>query len=239
MEISAELRQHLEENPNIPQVYFNKRGQHFFNAYSFGGKLFSRLANAWEDLTGDYEIVQQLTRDQILQEEIEEIQDVLKQITKPPRCQKVKQVSYVIINNKKYIPMGNQVIQLPQAGQPAVAYPVLDALVDAVSLQPIPGATATLVSRTVDNAAVAVIDSNGNLFPQGAGVVNVTSTNTWSYTDEDTQQPVTGKSETSTTPYTVTSGPEQVVQTETLGAAVPAGTVPAAAPPVAAAAVKA
>jgi|HubBroStandDraft_2_1064218.scaffolds.fasta_scaffold329121_2 hypothetical protein len=140
--------------------------------------------------------------------------------------QKVKQVAIVIINNQKYILMGNQVIQLPQAGQPAVAYPLLDALVDAVSLQPISGATATLVSRTVDNPAVAVIDSNGNLLPVSAGVVNVTSTNTWSYTDEDTQQPVTGKSETTTTPYSITSGPEQVLQQETLGAPVAAGTAP-------------
>lgn len=152
------------------------------------------------------------------------------------RKMRVKQVSFVIINNQMFIPMGNQVIQLPQAGQPAVAYPILDALVDAVSLQPIPGAIPVLVSRSVDNSAVAVIDSNGNLLPEGAGVVNVTSTNTWSYTDEDTQQSVTGKSETSVTPYTVTSGPEQVVQTETLGAPVPAGTVPTATPPVAAAA---
>src|ERR1700683_1009551 len=75
--------------------------------------------------------------------------------------QKVKQVAIVIINNQKYILMGNQVIQLPQASQPVVAYPLLDALLDAVSLQPIPGAAATLVSRMVDNPAVAVIDSNG------------------------------------------------------------------------------
>jgi hypothetical protein len=156
------------------------------------------------------------------------------------RKRRVKQVSFVIINNQMFIPMGNQVIQLPPAGQPAVAYPVLDALADAVSLQPIPGAVATLVSRIVDNSAVAVIDSNGNLLPQGSGVVNVTSTNTWNYTDEDTQLPVVGKSETTTTPYTVTSGAEQVVQTETLGAPVAAGTVPTATAPIAiAAAVKA
>jgi hypothetical protein len=67
MEISDELRQHLEQNPNIDQVYFNKRGQHFFNAYSVEGKLFSRIGHLWEELKGDYEIVAVLNREQILQ----------------------------------------------------------------------------------------------------------------------------------------------------------------------------
>lgn len=229
MHISDELRQYVSDNPHIDKVYFDQTGHHHFNAYPHKGKLYSRQRQEFEEAREDYEISVILTREQILEQELEEVKESLK-------GQKVRQVSYVIINNQKYIPMGNQVIQLPQAGQPAVAYPVLDALVDATSLQPIPGAVATLVSRTVNNSAVAVIDSNGNLFPQAAGIVNVTSTNSWNYTDENTQQPVTGKQETSVTPYTVISGPEQVVQTETLGAPVAAGTIPTAG---AAAAVKA
>lgn len=148
------------------------------------------------------------------------------------RKQRVKQVFYVIINNQKYIPMGNQVLTLPQAGQPQVAYPINDALVDAGTLQPIPGATPTPVSRKTDNPAVAVIDSNGNLLPLTAGTFNLIDENTWNYTDEDTNQPVTGKDEVSTTPFSVVSGPEQVLQQTTLGAPVAAGTVPGATPPV-------
>lgn len=222
MKISADLYQYVSDNPHIEKVYFDRDGHHHFNVYSHKGKLYSRQRQEFEEAREDYEISVILTREQILEQELGEI------ISRKHSGQSVKQISYVIINNKKYIPMGNQIIQLPQAGQPAQAYPILDALVDATTLQPIPDAVATLLSRTVDNPAVAVIDSNGNLFPQAAGVVNVTSTNTWNYTDEDTQQPVTGKQETSTTPYTVISGPEQVVQTETLGAPVAAGTIPTA-----------
>jgi hypothetical protein len=138
--------------------------------------------------------------------------------------QRVRQVSYVILNNQKYIPMGNQVFTLPQAGQPVVAYPPQDALVDGVSLKAIPGAAGTLVSRSTDNQAVAVIDSNGNLLPVAVGTFNLIEENSWAYTDEDTNLPVTGQLETSTTPCSVVSGPEQVLQQTTFGAPVPAGT---------------
>jgi hypothetical protein len=66
MEISDELAQHLERNPHIDHVHFNKRGQHFFNAYSFRGKLYSRLREEWEELREDYEIVETWTREHLL-----------------------------------------------------------------------------------------------------------------------------------------------------------------------------
>lgn len=161
------------------------------------------------------------------------------------RKMRVKQVSFVIINNQKFIPMGNQIFTLPQAGQPVVAYPPQDALVDGSSLKAVPGAVGTLVSRSTDNQAVAVIDSNGNLLPVSAGTFNLIEENSWNYTDEDTQLPIVGQLETSTTPCSVVSGPEQVLQQTTFGAPVAAGTPltgsfpPAPATPPVAATVKA
>jgi hypothetical protein len=137
---------------------------------------------------------------------------------------RVRQFICVIINKTKYIPMGNIVIPMPQAGQPAMSTPLVAVLDDAESLQQIPGSVATLVSVTSDNPLVAVPDSNGNALPVGPGTCNFTEVNSWAYTDEDDQLPVTGKIESSTIGITVTSGPEQVVQQLSAGTPVPAGT---------------
>jgi hypothetical protein len=137
---------------------------------------------------------------------------------------RVRQFICVIINKTKYIPMGNIVIQMPQAGQPVLSTPLVAVLDDAESLKPVPGALATLVSVTSDNPLVAVPDSNGNAYPVGPGTCNFTEINSWNYTDEDDGQAITGKIESSTIGVTVTSGPESVVQQLSPGTPVPAGT---------------
>jgi hypothetical protein len=136
----------------------------------------------------------------------------------------VRQFLCVIINKQIYIPMGNIVIQMPQAGQPAVSTPIVAILDDAVSLKQIPGSVGVLVSVSSDNPLVAVPDSNGNILPLGPGTANFTEVNSWSYTDEGKGLPVVGKLESSTIGVTVTSGPEQVVQQLSGGTPVPAGT---------------
>lgn len=148
----------------------------------------------------------------------------------PGRRQLVRQDFAVIINNQKYIPMGNIPLQLGQG-----AYPPQPVLEDAVSLAAIPGAVPTLVSLTTDNPAVCAVDANNNWQPQASGTCNTTIVNSWNYTDEVTGLPVVGKLETTTKGLTITSGPEQVVQDVTAGAPV-ASVPPAAAAPAAAAA---
>lgn len=157
-----------------------------------------------------------------LQRELAEIREWRRRHFGPH--EKVRQVLCVIFNKQKYIPMGNIVIQMPQAGQPVLSTPIVPVLDDAVSLQQIPGSVPTLVSVSSDNPLVAVPDSNGNALPVGPGTCNFTEVNSWAYTDEDDQLPVTGKIESSTVGITITSGPEQVVQQLSAGTPVPAGT---------------
>lgn len=150
----------------------------------------------------------------------------------PGHRQLVRQDLAVIINKKKYIPMGNISLQLGTG-----AYPPVAVLEDAVSLAAIPGAVPTLVSVTTDNPAVVSVDTNNNWQPQASGTCNTTVVNSWNYTDEVTGLPVVGKLETTTKGLTVTSGPEQVVQDVSAGAPVPSvvPAPPAAAPAPAAA----
>ena len=137
-----------------------------------------------------------------------------------PPHQRVKQVLITIFNNSKFINMSNLALVIG-AGE----YPIIAALVDSTSLQPIPGAVPTLVSNTSDTPAVAVIGADGNLQPVSAGTGNVIAINSWAYTDQVTNQPVTGLQLTTTQPFSVTQTAEGVLQVITLGPPVP---IPAA-----------
>lgn len=96
---------------------------------------------------------------------------------------------------------------------------LLVALVDAASLQPIPGATKVFKSSSFDDATVATIDSLGNLVPVAPGNGNVTVINTWSYKDQVTGDLVT-TDETTVQAVQVKALPEGVLQVVTLGPAV-------------------
>lgn len=140
-----------------------------------------------------------------------------------PSAQKVKQVLITIFNNQKFIIMD------PLSLQNGNQAPINEALVDAGTLLPIPGATKVNKSRTSDTPAVATVDANGNLVAVALGTGNLTCVNTWTYTDEDTNESVTAD-ETTVTPFQVIATPEGVLQVVTLGAqtAIPAAPVAAA-----------
>jgi hypothetical protein len=133
-----------------------------------------------------------------------------------PHCQrqKVKQVLIILINKQKFIIMGQQTLQV---GNQA---PILEALVDAATLQPIPDATKVAKSKTFDTPAVATVDANGNLVAVAPGNGNLTVVNTWTYKDQVTGQTVTAD-ETTVQAYAVIPAPEGVLQVVTLGPAVP------------------
>lgn len=75
MHISDELRQYVADNPHVDKVYFDRVGRHHFNAYRLGGKLYSRQRQAFEEAREDYEIIEILTREEILAQELEELID--------------------------------------------------------------------------------------------------------------------------------------------------------------------
>lgn len=136
------------------------------------------------------------------------------------RRQRVKQVLIQIVNNQKFI------IMPPLSLNNGNQAPILSALVDANTLQPIPNATKVLKSASSDTPAVATVDANGNLVSVAIGTGNLTVINTWSYVDDVTNLPVTAD-ETTVTPFQVVVTPEGVLQVVTLG---PAVAIPAAAP---------
>lgn len=75
MKISDDLYQYVSDNPHIDKVYFDRAGHHHFNAYHHKGKLYSRQRQEFEEAREDYEISVILTREQILEQELEEIID--------------------------------------------------------------------------------------------------------------------------------------------------------------------
>lgn len=81
--------------------------------------------------------------------------------------------------------------------------PIVIGLVDATSLQPV---TATSANETEvsDSPAVATVDASNNLVGVAAGSGNLTSTADWTYTDANTQLPVT-VTLSIVTPFTVTA----------------------------------
>lgn len=131
--------------------------------------------------------------------------------------EKVRQVLTFSFNNQTFIIMNLQL-------SPGTQAPIVPSLINTVTLKPIPGATFVPKSNTVDNAAAASVDANGNLVYVGAGAGNLSSTNTWSYTDENTGLPVVADIVT-VSPFTCLAAAEAVTQVVTLGAAVP---IPAA-----------
>ena len=122
------------------------------------------------------------------------------------------QVFITHFNNQNYILMD------PLSLQNGFQAPINEALVDAKTLQPIPGATKVNKSRTSDAPAIAVVDDAGNLVAVAPGTGNLTVVNTWSYTDQETNEP-TSQDETTTLQFIVTVTPEGVLQVVTLGAA--------------------
>lgn len=135
-----------------------------------------------------------------------------------PVHQTVKQVLIAIIKSQKFIIMD------PLQLAPGTQAPITPALVDSITLAPIPGATFVPKSNSVDNPAVASVDANNNLVYVGAGSANLTSVNTWTYTDQNTQQPVTVDL-TTVSAVVALAAAETVQQTISLGTAVPVGTV--------------
>lgn len=81
--------------------------------------------------------------------------------------------------------------------------PIIIGLVDADTLQPI---TATSANETEvsDTPSVATIDASNNLVGVSAGSGNLTSTADWTYTDSNTQLPVT-VTQSVVTPFSVTA----------------------------------
>ncbi len=134
------------------------------------------------------------------------------------RQQRVRQVLIFTYKNQTFIIMTPLSLQV---GQQA---PIQEALVDAGTLLPIPGATKVAKSKTFDTPAVATVDANGNLVAVAVGTGNLTDINTWTYVDQDTNESVTSD-ETTVQPVAIIATPEGVLQVVTLG---PAVAIPAA-----------
>lgn len=75
MKISNELRQYIKQNEHIKKVYFDRYGDHYFNVHESEGKFYSRQSQPFEEQRANYAIVEILTREQILEQELEEIGD--------------------------------------------------------------------------------------------------------------------------------------------------------------------
>lgn len=154
-----------------------------------------------------------------LLEEIDRLTKIIDRLTRPR--QQVKQVLVKIVNHKKVIIMD------PLQLNPGTQAPIIPALVDAVTLQPIPGATFVPKSNTVDNPAIASVDANGNLVYVSAGAANLTSVNTWTYVDQNTKLSVTADVTTVST-LQMNAAAEAILQQVGLGTPVPIPTAPAA-----------
>jgi len=124
------------------------------------------------------------------------------------------QVLTTLFNNNQFIIMDSLNLQ---SGQQA---PILSQLVDAKTLQPIPGATKTAKNISTDAPDIAQIDADGNLVALKPGTGNLTVVNTWSYTDQNTGEGVIAD-ETTVISYVVSVSPEGVLQIVTLGTPVP------------------
>lgn len=141
---------------------------------------------------------------------IEELVKLLGKVIEGRPHQKVKQVLTQTFNNNKFIVMSFQLASNQKAS-------ITLSLVDADTLQPV---TASFVgeTETVDNTAVATTDPVNGLVGIAPGTGNLTSVATWTYTDKNTNQPVT-VSLTTVTPFEVTQvvTAENVQQVVTLG----------------------
>ena len=104
MHISDELRQYVANNQQIEKVYFDRAGNHHFNVHQIGSKLYSRQRQAWEEAREDYEICEILTRQEILEQELEELLDQEHHHPKP----KIRPILAFNINfnNKNFNCMG-------------------------------------------------------------------------------------------------------------------------------------
>lgn len=150
-----------------------------------------------------------------LRKENKRLTKIIDRLTSKP--QQIKQIIQLLINSKI-------VTMDPLQLNPGTQARIIPALLDAVTLQPIPGATFVPKSNTVDNSAVASVDANNNLVYVGAGTGNLTSINTWTYTDQNTKLPVTADVIT-VSPLQMNAAAEAVVQQVGLGTPVP---IPAA-----------
>ena len=135
------------------------------------------------------------------------------------------QVLFTRFNNQNFIIMDPLVLS------PGTQAPIQPALIDSVTLQPIPGATFVPKSNTVDNSAIATVDANNNLVYGSAGTANLTSVNTWTYTDQNTGLQVVAD-QTTIMQIKMLSAAEAVQQTIALGApvAIPAPAAPICSP---------
>jgi hypothetical protein len=119
------------------------------------------------------------------------------------------QVLTIFINKTQFIIMDPLNLQ---AGQQA---PIIAQLVDAKTLQPIPGASKVVKSVTTDSDT-ATVDANGNLVAVKAGTGNLTVVNTWAYTDQNSNEIVTAD-ETTVIGYVIAVTPEGILQVVSLG----------------------
>lgn len=147
-----------------------------------------------------------------LQKENEKLERIIERLSRPR--QQVKQVLVKIVNHKKVIIMD------PLQLNPGTQAPIIPALVDAVTLLPVPGATFVPKSNTVDNPAIASVDANGNLVYGSAGTANLTSVNTWTYVDQNTKQTVTADV-TTVSALQMNAAAESILQQVGLGTPVP------------------
>lgn len=151
----------------------------------------------------ELDIIEKLTKNN------EKLIELVGRLAIPP-AKKVKQVLVQIINNNKFIVMSVSIASNQKAS-------ITLSLVDADTLQPI---TATFVdeTETSDNPAAATADTTNGIVGVAAGTGNITSVATWTYTDSNTQQPVT-VTLTTVTPFEVTTvvTAENVSQVVTFG----------------------
>jgi len=122
------------------------------------------------------------------------------------------QVLTIFINKTQFIIMDPLNLQ---AGQQA---PIITQLVDAKTLQPIPGASKVVKSITTDSDT-ATVDANGNLVAVKAGTGNLTVVNTWTYIDQNSNESIT-TDETTVIGYVIAVTPEGILQVVSLGDAV-------------------
>lgn len=139
------------------------------------------------------------------------IQRLRHHFPKHPKCRHyshVRQVFIIHINKNKFIIM-NQ-IRIDK-GQHVVA-----ALLDKDTNQPIAGATKELVSRTVADTTIVIVDGNGDLIPQKLGATQLTEVNKWTYPDRDNPGQSLTEELTTTLDIQVINAPEGLLQVVTL-----------------------
>lgn len=152
--------------------------------------------------------------EEIFERELKELEKMFPRHCYPRRhAHKPIQVLTTFINKNQFIIMDPLNLQ---SGQQA---PIIAQLVDAKTLQAIPGATKTTKNISTDSPEIAVIDADGNLVALKAGTGNLTVVNTWSYTDQNTGEGVIAD-ETTVVGYVIAVSPEGVLQVVSLGTAV-------------------